>query len=256
MKSKEIIRKTSGVLAAFALSGVLITANAPFTAAAESDDTKIIYTDYADLWESEDITVEAGTHVKWYVVVPDDTEPKGCGATVKIPGLGFGTDTHNKEEGHIVLQKGENFIYEFTPEEAGDILFTCWMGSGCHKNYIHVTEAASPVIEDPSSAEVEAPETDGSSESASEISSENAVNAETSSSAEDTSVSDSTADSSSSVPSTLETSSKNSSTSSSTNTAATTANNNPQTGKNVIGSTLASVLLIGSAVLLLRKKKN
>ena len=72
--------------------------------------------------------------------MPDDVTPKGCGATIKIPDLGFGTDTHNKEEGHIVLQQGENFIYEFTPEETGDILFTCWMGSGCHKNYIHITE--------------------------------------------------------------------------------------------------------------------
>lgn len=256
MKNR-FIKNSAAVLASFVVAGAIISANAPIEVSAEqAENVKVLVTDYADLWTSTDITVEEGTTVQWYVSVPEDTEPKGCRATVKIPGLGFGTDTYNKEEGHIVLQKGENFIYEFTPDEPGDILFTCWMGSGCHKNYIHVIEAASPVIEDPSSAEVEAPETDGSSESASEISSENAVNAETSSSAEDTSVSDSTADSSSSVSSTSETSSKNSSTSSSTNTAATTANNNPQTGKNVIGSTLASVLLIGSAVLLLRKKKN
>ena len=82
--------------------------------------------------------------MKWYVNIPEGTEPKGCGATVKIPGLGFGTDSHNKEEGHITLVQGENFIYEFTPEEVGDILFTCWMGSQCHYNYIHVTADGVP----------------------------------------------------------------------------------------------------------------
>lgn len=64
---------------------------------------------------------------------------KGCGATIKIPDLGFGTDTNNKDEGHITLVQGENFIYEFTPETESDILFTCRMGSSCHHNYIHVT---------------------------------------------------------------------------------------------------------------------
>lgn len=108
---------------------------------ASAEEAGKLVTDYNELWTSEDITVTVGETVKWYVNVPEDTEPKGCGATIKIPDLGFGTDTHNKEEGHIVLKKGENFIYEFTPEKTGDILFTCWMGSGCHKNYIHVTEA-------------------------------------------------------------------------------------------------------------------
>ena len=253
MKSKEIIRKTSGVLAAFALAGVLITANAPFTAAAESDDTKIIYTDYADLWESEDITVEAGTHVKWYVVVPDDTEPKGCGATVKIPGLGFGTDTHNKEEGHIVLQKGENFIYEFTPEEAGDILFTCWMGSGCHKNYIHVTEASAP--ETSSAAADEKPEDTSSAPDSNKVSNEadTVVTSDESSSAESaSSVSESsTADSSPKSSSSSQKS--NSSTSNAANTAKT--NSNPSTGVSA-GRVLGVITLTGIAAYLARRKKH
>lgn len=168
MKRKELVGRISGTIAAIALAGSLLTVNTSFAAAAEeADNVQYIYTDYADLWTSDDITAEAGRPVKWYVVVPDDVTPKGCRATVKIPGLGFGTDTYNRDEGHIVLQQGENFIYEFTPEEEGDILFTCWMGSGCHKNYIHVTPAPvpEPDPEDSSSVtdEQPAPE-DGSSE--------------------------------------------------------------------------------------------
>ena len=101
---------------------------------------QIIETEYSELWNSTDIVAKVGVPVKWYVKVPEGTTPRGCGATIKIPGLGWGTDTYNREEGHITLVAGENFIYEFTPEKAGDILFTCWMGSGCHYNYIHVTE--------------------------------------------------------------------------------------------------------------------
>ena len=35
--------------------------------------------------------------------------------------------------------QGNNLVYEFTPNEEMDILFTCWMGSSCHKNHIRVT---------------------------------------------------------------------------------------------------------------------
>ena len=152
---KKTTRSISSVIAAFALAGAIASVNAvTATAADTTEDTQIIVTQYADLWKSEEITAQAGKPVKWYVEVPDDVTPKGCGATIKIPDLGFGTDTHNKEEGHIVLQQGENFIYEFTPEETGDILFTCWMGSGCHKNYIHITEPE-PSPEDEQEPEIE-----------------------------------------------------------------------------------------------------
>lgn len=168
MKRKELVGRISGTIAAIVLAGSLLTVNTSFAAAAEeADNVQYIYTDYADLWTSDDITAEAGRPVKWYVVVPDDVTPKGCRATVKIPGLGFGTDTYNRDEGHIVLQQGENFIYEFTPEEEGDILFTCWMGSGCHKNYIHVTPAPvpepDPEPEDSSSVTDEQPAPEDSS---------------------------------------------------------------------------------------------
>ena len=98
---------------------------------------QIIITEYEELWKGN-ITVRQGVPVKWYVHVPEDTTPKGCGATIKIPGLGWGTDTNDKNENHLTLQAGQNFVYAFTPQKTEDVLFTCWMGSGCHHNYIHV----------------------------------------------------------------------------------------------------------------------
>ena len=139
---KRITAAAATFTAAFIIS-------APLTAAAEQK----VVTEYDELWTG-DIEVKAGKSVKWYVNVPEGTEPKGCKATIKIPGLGWGTDSHNKEEGHLKLAEGENFVYEFTPEKAGDILFTCWMGSSCHANYIHVTEPDTPTnVENPTADE-------------------------------------------------------------------------------------------------------
>ena len=130
-----ILKKSLFVIAGSAL---IYTASSNFNLTANAEDIKLT-TEYADLWNGN-ISLKKGDTVKWYVNVPEGTEPKGCGATIKIPDLGFGTDSHNKEEGHITLVQGENFIYEFTADEVEDILFTCWMGSGCHHNYIHVTD--------------------------------------------------------------------------------------------------------------------
>lgn len=146
---KNEIRKISALLVFVLLIFAALSVIVPLNASAEEEQR--IVTQYDELW-TEDITVKVGTPVKWYVYVPEGVEPKGCGATIKIPDLGFGTDTHNKEEGHIELKQGENFIYEFTPEKTGDILFTCWMGSGCHYNYFHITEDGTysiPSPEDP-----------------------------------------------------------------------------------------------------------
>lgn len=131
----NIIKKTLSAILGFAL---VYTVSGHYYLSAKADDTTALVTEYSDLW-SGNITVKSGSSVKWYVNVPEGTEPKGCGATIKIPDLGFGTDTNNKDEGHITLVQGENFIYEFTPETERDILFTCRMGSSCHHNYIHVT---------------------------------------------------------------------------------------------------------------------
>lgn len=131
----NIIKKSLSVILGFAL---VYTIADNYNISAEAADATVFVTDYADLW-SGNISVKAGDTVKWYVSVPEGTQPKGCGATIKIPDLGWGTDTHNKEEGHLTLAEGENFVYEFTTDEERDILFTCWMGSSCHHNYIHVT---------------------------------------------------------------------------------------------------------------------
>ncbi len=136
-----MLNKFSEKIKAFAFASVLASSlfTVPAVSAEEEENSEKLVTPYSDLWTGN-ISVKVGEPVKWYVDVPEDVTPKGCGGTIKIPGLGWGTDTHNKEEGHLVLKQGENFVYEFTPSETGDILFTCWMGSGCHHNYIHVTE--------------------------------------------------------------------------------------------------------------------
>ena len=106
------------------------------------DGVEEITTSYAQLWSSDNITVKAGVPVRWYVeAAPGSLPMKGmaCGKTIKIPGLGWGTYSYNQDEGHLTLVEGKNLVYEFTPSELGDILFTCWMGSECHSNYIHVT---------------------------------------------------------------------------------------------------------------------
>lgn len=45
--------------------------------------------------------------------------------------------------------QGDNLVYEFMPEAAREYLFTCWMGSGCHSNYLHVTDDGSYTAEKP-----------------------------------------------------------------------------------------------------------
>jgi hypothetical protein len=113
-----------------------------------SGEVQEITTGYAELWSSDNITVKAGIPVRWFVEAAPGSLPKkgmACGKTIKIPGLGWGTDTYNDAEGHLTLLEGKNLVYEFTPAEEGDILFTCWMGSECHYNYIHVTADGAPV---------------------------------------------------------------------------------------------------------------
>lgn len=131
----NIIKKS---ISAFLGLALFYTVTDQYCLSAKADDATVLVTKYSDLWNGN-ISIKTGETVKWYVNVPEGTEPKGCGATIKIPGLGFGTDADNKDEKHITLVQGENFIYEFTPEKESDILFTCRMGSSCHHNYIHVT---------------------------------------------------------------------------------------------------------------------
>jgi hypothetical protein len=118
--------------------------------------------DYSKLWTS-DIAIKVGVPVKWYVyAVPGALPATGmaCGKTIRIPGFKnadgvLWTDAYDQENGHITLVEGKNFVYEFTPTEVGDILFTCWMGPDCHVNYIHVTEDGSYTEERDSATEAE-----------------------------------------------------------------------------------------------------
>lgn len=143
-----------------ALTGI-VAANLPFDVRAEDrkfvQQTEIIaqesaphevVTEYADLWTGV-IVFKTGEPVQWTVHVPEETELKGCSATIKIPGLGWGTEEKNQEENYLTLTQGNNLVYEFTPDAAGDYLFTCWMGAGCHSNYIHVTDDGQYAAETP-----------------------------------------------------------------------------------------------------------
>ena len=139
---KHTVRRAGEIIISFSLALVIFAGLSVGSVNAADDDVQIIETDYSKLW-SGNITAQAGKTVKWYVNVPEDANLRGCKSTIKIPGLGWGTDTANRDEGHLKLEEGLNFIYEFTPENAEDILFTCWMGSGCHHNYIHVKDEKS-----------------------------------------------------------------------------------------------------------------
>ena len=97
-----------------------------------------IVTEYNALWSST-INVKAGEYVKWYVHAES---PSGCDGTIKIPGVGWGTDDSDDSQGHTMLVEGYNFVYTFTPEQlasvGGEIQFCCWMGQECHENFIHI----------------------------------------------------------------------------------------------------------------------
>ena len=144
----NIIKRYLSVILGFALVYTIV---GHYDLSAKAEDTTTLVTEYSDLWTGN-ISVKAGDTVKWYVNVPEGTTPKGCGATIKIPDLGWGTDSYNKEEGHLTLVQGENFVYEFTTDEERDILFTCWMGASCHHNYIHVTADGTYNVPKPSDA--------------------------------------------------------------------------------------------------------
>ncbi len=63
-----------------------------------------------------DITVTAGEPVRWVIDAPDGSI-NGCNSRILIPALDL----------EYTFQPGENII-EFTPDEAGTISYTCWMG--------------------------------------------------------------------------------------------------------------------------------
>ena len=76
-----------------------------------------------------EITVTAGEPVRWVIDAPDGSI-NGCNNRILIPALDL----------EYTFQPGENVI-EFTPEEAGTISYTCWMGM--IRGTINVESAAS-----------------------------------------------------------------------------------------------------------------
>ncbi|MBQ8135624.1 MAG: hypothetical protein IJ192_14700 [Clostridia bacterium] len=118
----------------------------------ENSDEQILITSSENLWTDKNITVKAGKKVKWYIDIPkntnvyegmggrEDLKRNSCVYSIKIPALGIGTESYSYEESHVDLSAGRTLVCEFTPIEAGDIMFTCWMGEDCHCNYIHVIE--------------------------------------------------------------------------------------------------------------------
>ena len=62
------------------------------------------------------ITVQAGVPVRW-TIVAEEGKLNGCNNEIVIPAYGL----------TVPLQAGENIV-EFTPDQAGAIPYTCWMG--------------------------------------------------------------------------------------------------------------------------------
>lgn len=64
-----------------------------------------------------DITVQAGTPVRW-IITASEGSINGCNYKINIPEYGISD---------YAFQTGDNII-EFTPDEAGSFSYSCWMG--------------------------------------------------------------------------------------------------------------------------------
>lgn len=112
----------------FALSGINIynsTSNEYENLAEIVDDRQVVYTnlDYASFGN---ITVKKDIPVKWTIYVEKE-KLNGCNNEILIPE--FNID--------VKLNEGENVI-EFTPNEEGSFIYSCWMGM--IKNTIQVID--------------------------------------------------------------------------------------------------------------------
>ena len=76
------------------------------------------------------ITVQAGIPVRWTIEVPGRAL-NGCNNPIMIPEYNLTLD----------LKQGENIV-EFTPQRAGVVPYSCWMGM--IRSSITVQEAAQP----------------------------------------------------------------------------------------------------------------
>jgi plastocyanin domain-containing protein len=101
--------------------------------AADADDIRIVdgkqvVTSTLSSGKYPNITVQAGTPVKWVITAPEGSV-NGCNYQVIIPEYGLRYD----------FKTGEN-ILEFTPTDAGKYTYSCWMGM--IRGTITVTQAS------------------------------------------------------------------------------------------------------------------
>jgi copper chaperone CopZ len=67
-------------------------------------------------WNPDTFIVKKGVPVKWNIYVEELTY---CFQGIRVPRYGLRYD---------FTRRGENVTLEFTPQEEGKVLFTCWMG--------------------------------------------------------------------------------------------------------------------------------
>lgn len=91
-------------------------------------DGKQLVTSTISSGDYPDITVQAGTPVKWVIDAPEGSI-NGCNNRINIPEYGIR---------NYSFKTGENVI-EFTPDETGKFQYSCWMGM--IRGTITVTEA-------------------------------------------------------------------------------------------------------------------
>jgi sulfite exporter TauE/SafE/copper chaperone CopZ len=112
------------------ISGENRTKTQPETQTMEIVDGKQIINSVLSSGRYPDIAVEAGTPVKWIIDAPQGSV-NGCNGRMLIREYGI----------EYSFKTGENVV-EFTPEKAGTIWYSCWMGM--IRGSVTVTESASP----------------------------------------------------------------------------------------------------------------
>ncbi len=128
----------SGINSAYASGATSSSATSSSAATAAGSIATVqgnvqIVTTSLDSGKYEPITVQKGMPVRWNIQA-DAGDINGCNRTLIIP----------KYEVEITLQEGDNII-EFTPDESGNIPYSCWMGM--IRSNIEVVDDVSKVSE-------------------------------------------------------------------------------------------------------------
>ena len=145
-------KTASTIIASIAVVIAIATWNMQSASAAGSDtssgiqivDGKQVITSTLSSGQYPNITVQAGTPVKWVINAPQGSI-NGCNYQINIPEYGIS---------NYSFQTGENVI-EFNPTTTGKFQYSCWMGM-IHGS-ITVTQAGAPVSASSSSGGNNAP---------------------------------------------------------------------------------------------------